>query len=95
MRAVILAALMASPAAAQENCATHDAVTAFLAENFGESRQVIALDGANRVLEFYASTATGSWSLLITTPDGRTCLVADGTAFERTDAEPAPQGEQM
>lgn len=93
MRAVILAALMASPAAA-ENCAPHPNAVAFLAENFGESRQSIGLmDG--RIVEMIANPDTGTWTILITTPDGRACIVAAGTDFQRTDADPAPQGEQM
>jgi hypothetical protein len=60
-----------------------------LAEGWGESRQSIALDGANAMVELYASSETGTWTLVVTTPGGPSCMVASGHSFE-TLAEPLP-----
>lgn len=42
------------------------------------------------VMETFASGETGSWTITVTTPNGMTCLVASGQAFE-TLAEALPQ----
>ena len=82
----------ALPAAAAQRCGAHAQIVAQLAERYGESRQAIALDGANQVIEVFASDDTGSWTLLVTRADGRSCLLAAGQAYESLD-ETLPQDE--
>lgn len=71
------------------NCAPRDAVVERLAERYGESRQSIGLGPNNQVVEVFASTETGTWTITVTTAQGLTCLVASGQAFE-TLAEALP-----
>lgn len=85
--ALLLPAGLAQAQNAQ--CADHLTMQQHLAENWGESRQSIALDAANSVVELYASSETGTWSLLVTTPGGPTCMIASGNAFEMVN-EPLP-----
>lgn len=80
----------ALPAPAAPPCGPHDRIVAALAERSGERRQAIALDGAQRVMEIFASDETGSWTLLLTRPEGPSCLIAAGHAFERLDPSPPP-----
>lgn len=83
--------LAAGPAAAQSrNCAPRDTVLQRLAEKYGESRQSIGMGQQGMVMETFASGETGSWTITVTTPQGMTCLVASGQAFE-TLAEALPQ----
>ena len=70
-------------------CSDHGAMARMLAENWGESRQSIALDAGNAVVELYASAETGTWTLTVTQPGGQTCMVASGHAYEVLD-EPLP-----
>lgn len=80
-------------AAQQQNCAPRDLVLQRLSEGYGETRQAIGLGANNAVIEVFAS-ATGSWTITVTMPNGVTCLVASGEAFE-TLAEALPaKGEQ-
>ncbi|EYD70658.1 hypothetical protein [Limimaricola hongkongensis] len=81
--------VFALPALAAPRCGAHDRIVAQLADRYGESRQAIALDGANQVIEVFASTDTGSWTLLVTRADGQSCMLAAGQAFERLDEGPA------
>ena len=79
--------LSALPVAAQSatrmtQCAAHDRVVAGLATGYGEVPVSIALGANNRVVETYASATTGSWTIIVTAPDGLTCVVASGIAFE-------------
>lgn len=74
----------AAPAAAQmsRNCADRERVVTRLAEAFGETRQSIGLGTNNQVMEVYASLETGTWTITVTMPNGMTCLIAAGQAYE-------------
>jgi hypothetical protein len=85
--AFLLSAGMAQAEGTQ--CGAHDVMTRMLAENWGESRQSIALDAADSMVELFASPDTGTWTLTVTTPGGETCMVASGHSFEMTN-EPLP-----
>ena len=87
MRALLLACLLASPAAAlaQGTCLPHDDMAAHLAAGWGEARRSIALDSAAAVVETYANPLTGTWTLVVTQPGGPSCMVASGDAYEEVD----------
>jgi hypothetical protein len=38
-------------------------------------------------MELYASDATGTWTITMTLPDGRMCLMASGAGFEAVSEE--------
>lgn len=83
-------ALAAEPTAAQgSNCAPRQQILERLSEKFGETRQSIGMAGENSVVEVFASSETGTWTITVTTAQGVTCLVASGQAFE-TLAEALP-----
>jgi hypothetical protein len=81
-----LGALLASagPAAPQTSgsCAMRQQVIARLASAYGETRQSIGLGANNQVVEVFASLETGTWTITVTNPNGLTCLVASGQAYE-------------
>ncbi|MGP1394499.1 MAG: hypothetical protein ACTS3R_03195 [Inquilinaceae bacterium] len=62
------------------SCGNREAMLLVLAQRFDEAPRAIGLDRNGRVMEIVAAES-GSWSLLVTAPNGRTCLVASGTAF--------------
>ena len=71
-------------AAAQNsrNCGPRQAVLDRLADGYGETRQSMGLGANNAVIEVFASEESGSWTITVTTPNGLTCLVASGQAYE-------------
>lgn len=86
--AAILPALLlsvAAPAVAQTlslDCAPRDGVVAMLSNDYGEIPLAIGVAGPNAgVMELFASDSTGTWTVTLTLPDGRTCLVASGSGF--------------
>lgn len=87
MTVLAIGALMASSTLtqAQQNCAARDLVIERLANTYGETRQSIGLAQNNTMVEVFASTTTGSWTITITNASGLTCLVASGQAFERLE----------
>lgn len=89
--AAATAASLGNTALAAGNCAPRDVVVDRLADRFGESRQSIGLGANNAVVEVFASPETGTWTITVTTPQGLTCLVASGQAFEAmAEALPKP-----
>lgn len=79
-------------AARQVNCAPRAAVLQRLGETYGETRQAIGLAANNVVIEVFAG-AGGSWTITATLPNGVTCLVASGEAYETLAESLAAGGE--
>lgn len=86
--------MTASAASAEPNCGPRAAVIAHLSDTFGESRQSIGMGQEGRVVEVFASLETGSWTITVTLPNGTTCLVAAGEAFEVLAEAPIPRGTE-
>ena len=77
--------------AAASNCAPRDVVVDRLAARYGESRQSIGLGANNAMVEVFASPETGTWTIIVTTAQGLTCMIASGQAFETlAEAPPVP-----
>lgn len=94
LMAGVVVLLTSQPAMAQQgqNCAPREVVLTRLAEGYGETRQSVGLGANNAVIEVFASDKTGSWTITVTMPNGLTCLVASGQAFEEV-AEVLPSQE--
>jgi hypothetical protein len=71
-------------------CRERAEIVKILASRFDETQRVFGLQGNGRVFELFAAS-DGSWTALITTPAGRSCIVASGEAF--TIVPPEPVGE--
>jgi len=79
----LAAATLATPSQSQtSNCGEHGAVVERLAKKYGEARQGLGIAQNNGVVEVFASEQSGTWTIVITMPSGRTCLVAAGEAWE-------------
>jgi hypothetical protein len=75
-------------AVAAPQCGPRESVVAQLADKYGEARTGMGMAGTAGVVELFVSDA-GSWTVTVSTPDGRTCLLAFGTGWEAlTDALP-------
>ncbi|MEK9968914.1 MAG: hypothetical protein VW600_07245 [Ferrovibrio sp.] len=71
-------ALIAPPATAQQTmlCGLRDDMGKMLDQRFGEQPQAAGVVG-DRIVELLVSQ-TGSWTILITSTDGRACVVTGG-----------------
>ncbi|MES0826263.1 hypothetical protein [Ruegeria sp. SCP11] len=63
-------------------CSPREDILKRLVETYGETRRGIGIARQGAVMEIYASDQTGSWTITVTLPDGITCLVASGQAYE-------------
>ncbi len=77
-------------AEAPRNCAPRSTVIERLASTYGETLRIVGLGAQGAVIEVFASVATGSWTITATRPNGLTCLIASGKAFE-TVVAPSPR----
>jgi len=55
----------------------------------------VGLAANNGVVETYASTESGTWTIVITMPNGMTCLVAAGEAFQPVDEAAVTRGDKV
>jgi len=86
-----LAALAMAPgtAAAQTLCGKREAIVRQLESKYGETRRSLGLQQDRGVVEIFANTDSGSWTILFTDTNGRTCLMAAGQAYQAVDPEAA------
>lgn len=92
---VSLIGLMATMAAA-ENCADRSQVIGRLKAQYGEHLAMGGLQATERtqsVMEIWVSERTGTFTVLMTGPDGMSCIVAAGTDyFKARTPEPEVKG---
>ena len=74
-------------------CGQRDQIVGQLRTRFGEEVRATGLAGPTRIVEVFASDATGSWTITVTSVDGTTCLMASGQHYEAAPTRPA--GEPM
>lgn len=94
-----LAALAALPASAQTtlDCRTHDEMRAYLGKDWSEGRHALALGawgGTPALYEFYRNSESGTWTIVVNRPDGTTCIVGAGTAWDEVNEPAAHVSEQ-
>lgn len=62
-------------------CDERGLVLELLAEKWGEVPAAIGLANGGGLVEVLVSNGGDTWSLIVTTPDGTSCLVATGQAW--------------
>lgn len=88
------AMLIPCVATAQPECAQHDLMLGKL-KNYHDQHPVYTARTGGRVTLMVEMTLSkdGAWTLLLSYPDGRTCMVANGFDWERTGfIEPGKEG---
>ena len=73
-------------------CAERAMVVERLEHAYGETRQSIGLGQNNAIVETWASDSTGTWTIIVTLPDGISCLVASGESWEHLAERAAAPG---
>jgi hypothetical protein len=90
-----MAAVGPPDAQAQMACGTRDSVVAKLGEKYGEVRRGGGLAGPTAIYEIWASEATGTWTILKTTADGLTCVMAVGDGWQDDAGNPTHVGSPV
>lgn len=93
MRMLILAltagaALAPAIAEAGSPCLPHDEVVGRLASKHDEHRTAWMTDMQGNLVEIFANAETSAWTLVVTGPNGRACIVSHGQGYELDTTEP-------
>lgn len=85
---VALFILIGQAASAQVYCAPRDKVASELKDQYGETLQSRGLSANGQsVVETWANTETGTWTVTMTDVSGTACAVAAGQVFENVEQE--------
>ena len=72
-------AATAPPGLAQQNaCAARDSVTDKLRVQFEEQQTGLGLQSPTKLVELWTAPDSGSWTILLTLPNGISCVLATG-----------------
>jgi cation diffusion facilitator CzcD-associated flavoprotein CzcO len=93
MTMLLLAMILAAPAADAAQCAPRDQVVKLLADRYGETRRGMGMAANNTVMEVYASADTGTWTITVSDAGGQTCLVASGDGYQPVADALPPEGD--
>ena len=90
---IIGAVAQAPPANAQMRmtCLDREMLVQRLETRYNESLNGAGLQGPKIILEIWSSEDSGSFTILVTKPDGQSCIVASGLNWQTFDA-PAKAG---
>lgn len=96
--AAAIAALLTLPAQAEANCGPRQNVVEQLTEKYGEAPYVRGLaasppntptNASPPMVELWVSEVTGTWTFVVTTPTGMSCVPASGGSMQLLEL-PAP-----
>lgn len=77
------AAMLASGAAsAQTACLTHEKLVEMLKGRYSEQPVAEGLEAAGRLFQVFAADDGATWTMVVTTPDGASCVVAVGEDWQ-------------
>lgn len=76
-------------AQAQQNCGPHSDLVAHFGEKYQEQQLGYGMTGNFAVIEVYSS-ASGTWTIIVTDLAGKSCIVAAGEGWETTLAATLP-----
>ncbi|MGH1464073.1 MAG: hypothetical protein ACRBBQ_01815 [Cognatishimia sp.] len=84
-----------APPALAANCGLRETVVDRLQSKYSEALTASGLQGSNTVqtmVEVWASEKTGTFTVILTNPQGISCVVAVGTDFFQYEVEKVPEG---
>lgn len=78
---LVLAALVSFPATAQEICGDRKEIVNRLESAYIEKQIALGLDSSGRLIELFVSKETGTFTILQSTTEGTSCLMAAGEGW--------------
>ncbi|MEL6642640.1 MAG: hypothetical protein AAFQ79_01785 [Pseudomonadota bacterium] len=86
------AAILPSIGQAQTFCAERQAITDRLQSGYGETYAGGGVRNAESIFEIWKSDEKGTWTILMTMADGRSCVMASGTNWRDLESVRRPAG---
>ncbi|MFQ5958231.1 MAG: hypothetical protein ACE5LF_02570 [Alphaproteobacteria bacterium] len=88
MLALALLLGVRAQASAQTVCAPHAEVTKRLDKVYSEAPIGIGLASNGGVIEMFATSDGATWTIVMTMPDGKSCVMATGETWETLPGKP-------
>lgn len=76
-----LALALSIPAQALGMCGSRADFIKALSDKYQETGKALGIAGQVNLVEIFASKA-GTWTILVTTPQGKSCIIAAGSSWE-------------
>jgi len=77
-----LACAFAGPASGQSACLDHDKLTQMLDGKYSEKPVALGLEASGRLFEVFAADDGATWTMVVTTPEGASCVIAVGEEWQ-------------
>lgn len=90
--AAVLLSLAVQPAAGQHVCAARSDIVKSLQQEYEETPNAMGMSDSGAVIEVLSARDGKTWTILMTTPDGTSCVVATGEMWERMPEQVAKAG---
>jgi hypothetical protein len=78
--------------AAQPQCGPHQEAVDQLRDQFHETSKSQAITSAGTLLEVFRTEDGSTWTIVVTTPQGVSCIVANGENWQDANLVPADPG---
>ena len=75
--------------AQQLSCSTRASVAERLSDKYNEHVVAGGLQNSERLVEVWASPETGTFTIIMTTAEGLSCIVASGTNYHQSQLAPS------
>ncbi|WP_282609430.1 hypothetical protein [Pelagibius sp. Alg239-R121] len=82
----IATTIAATPALAQSQCDSRDKILATLAKKYSEAPVAVGLTSKGGLVEVLSTGDGNTWTIIMSTPDGKSCLVAAGEGWREKEA---------
>ena len=82
-------AVSTTAAQAQMQCHQHKEVLGKFADTYKEAPVAGGLTQDGRLLQVLSSGDDGTWTIVLSKPDGMTCVIMAGEAWRKLDPKPA------
>lgn len=79
--------LGADAALAAPACASHEALSKQLEQRYAEVPIAMGLASSGKVIQVFASADGASWTVVLTHPDGTSCIAAAGRYWQTVTAK--------
>ncbi len=95
--ALVIAVASAAPAALTHSpvpsCDLRENVIELLARKYGEAPVAVGLTGTGGLIEVLTTKDGKTWTIIVTRPNGTSCMVAEGEGWRQLETKPEAGGE--
>lgn len=78
---------IACEAQAQPACLPHAQLVDLLDGRYSEQRIAVGLESNGRLFEVFATDDGSTWTMVVTTPNGASCVVAAGLEWQEDESK--------